>query len=479
MQQHPIPQNVLSMEFQLVGSLTIRQFAYLGIGGVLVFALFVLPIPDWIKWPLMLTVAAFAGSLAYIPINDIPFDRWIVAFFRAINSPTKRIWHKSPKKIEVLAADYTRRFLRSAENPPPASDRTKLDEYLATLRSNQPKSELDRAEESYIQSLPFEEGGPPPAPRPALLAPQVMAEPIEQRVIEEDLTKPAPLQPTVKPIITVHMPHKNIYVKKVSTTTVNRQLHSLASIEGTIVMPVRGEKTFELSEDLRKRIPTAESASSGLTGFESTPVIPAPPLPVEINQPVPTAPAPPSYDRAGLEAELAIEADQARADLIKRASVYQKPPAPTQPASHPVKPAPQPVQPAPILEEAPLPQFTTPQPTGKLEPVKPRKLPSGTVAPTPAVGRMAPQPSNIANVVVGLVRDHNGLLLTDVVVVVKDKDGEPVRALKSNKVGQFAISTPLPSGDYTISLGKDGYNFDTIAVTLDGQIFQPIEIRSK
>jgi hypothetical protein len=92
---------------------------------------------------------------------------------------------------------------------------------------------------------------------------------------------------------------------------------------------------------------------------------------------------------------------------------------------------------------------------------------------------MAPPPANVPNVIVGLVRDQNGLLLTEVVIIVKDSEDEPVRALKTNKVGQFAISTPLPNGPYTVSLEKDGFSFDTIAVNLNGEIFIPIEIKAQ
>jgi hypothetical protein len=91
---------------------------------------------------------------------------------------------------------------------------------------------------------------------------------------------------------------------------------------------------------------------------------------------------------------------------------------------------------------------------------------------------MAPPPANVPNVIVGLVRDPSGLLLTEVVIIVKDLAGEPVRALKTNKVGQFAISTPLPNGSYTIELEKDGFQFDIVAVNLNGDIFTPIEVRA-
>lgn len=515
MQQHPIPQNVMSVEFQLVGNLTLRQFAYIAVGGMLVFTLFVLPINDFIKWSLILLIGGLSASLAWLPINDITFDRWVVAFFRAINSPTKRIWRKEVKELPIFAQDYAQNLLNRAASLPTA-DRTKLEEYLATLRASQPKSDLDLAEQAYLESLPFEEGGAP-HPTAPLLGPQPAANlaeevlppvslPVEEvspepRVVEEDLTKPALLQPTVKPVITVHMPDKNIYVKRVSTTTVNRQLHSLSSLEGTIVLPVRGEKTFDISEDLKRRLypeELAETPAPPPPPVEvSPPVAAAPPQP-EIPQPPPTQPGGPDLayikepvpaqpdsrpqtDITAMEKKLAAEAAATREKLLKKPvppKAQSAPAAPPQPEAKPTSPPK--VDPKPEPARVSVPDRSKDTVNIPTTPPKAASQTSGNVVtPSPAVGKMAPPAANVPNVLVGLVRDQSGLLLVDVVIIVKDPDGEPVRALKTNKVGQFAISTPLPNGRYTIDLEKDGYKFDTIAVDLEGQIFTPIEIKAK
>ncbi|HET7713364.1 MAG TPA: PrgI family protein [Patescibacteria group bacterium] len=520
MQQHPIPQNVMSVEFQLVGNLTLRQFGYLAIGAMITFLIYLLPLTDWLKWPLLLSVATFFAALTWLPVNDMGLDRWVVAFFRAINSPTKRIWRKDPKELAIFTRDFSEHLLRRSVNPPGVADRTKLNEYLATLRASAPKSDLDQAEASYLESLPFEEGGPPPqilapllggqtvslaneALPPATAAPTpapAPAEVPEPRTIEEDLTKPSLLQPAIKPVITVHMPNKNIYVKKVSTTSVNRQLHSLSSLEGTIVLPVRGERTFEISEGLRNRLYPAQNIESvGQAGLNPAPPLQVPTAPSLAPLPpaqpaaepapkgpdlvykapaIPASPEGPATDVAAMEKKLAAEAEATRAALQQ---VQPKQEATTQAA-----PAPSPLK---IEKENPAPAPQTSQPTSapdrsqdkaSLSTPAPKPSPSSgnVIGATPAVGKMAPPPANVPNVIVGLLRDQAGLLLTDVVIIVKDQEGEPVRALKSNKVGQFAISTPLPNGKYTIDLQKEGYKFDTIALDLEGQIFTPIEIKA-
>lgn len=101
------------------------------------------------------------------------------------------------------------------------------------------------------------------------------------------------------------------------------------------------------------------------------------------------------------------------------------------------------------------------------------------VEPAPAIGKMAPQLTTVPNVVSGIVKDSAGMLLTNVVIVVKDSTDNPVRALKSNKIGQFAISTPLPDGVYTMELEKEGSEFDVVQITLGGKVMPPIEIRGR
>jgi len=100
------------------------------------------------------------------------------------------------------------------------------------------------------------------------------------------------------------------------------------------------------------------------------------------------------------------------------------------------------------------------------------------VKPQMAVGKMAPSLTTAPNVINGIVRDHQGLILSSVIIVVKDPKGEPVRALKTNKIGQFAISTPLPNGTYIMELESPGYSFDNVEVDVKGEVLPPIEIRA-
>jgi hypothetical protein len=100
------------------------------------------------------------------------------------------------------------------------------------------------------------------------------------------------------------------------------------------------------------------------------------------------------------------------------------------------------------------------------------------VRPQVAIGKMAPTLTSTPNVINGIVKDATGYLLPNVIIVVKDPGGEPVRALKTNKIGQFAISTPLPNGTYTIELEAEGRTFDIVEVDLEGRLLPPLEVRA-
>lgn len=87
--------------------------------------------------------------------------------------------------------------------------------------------------------------------------------------------------------------------------------------------------------------------------------------------------------------------------------------------------------------------------------------------------------TSFPNVINGIIRDSVGNYLEGVVVVIYDKTGMPVRALKTNRLGQFSGSTPLPNGTYRIELEKDNLTFDVLQIELAGSTLPPLEISAK
>ncbi len=96
---HPIPQNVTSFQFKLVGDMTLKQFGYLAAGAGLAYLLFVFFSRNYpiITWPVIVISALLGVAFAFVPIGSRPLDHWLAAFLRAVYSPTKRVWAKNGK----------------------------------------------------------------------------------------------------------------------------------------------------------------------------------------------------------------------------------------------------------------------------------------------------------------------------------------------------------------------------------------------
>lgn len=87
--------------------------------------------------------------------------------------------------------------------------------------------------------------------------------------------------------------------------------------------------------------------------------------------------------------------------------------------------------------------------------------------------------TSVPNVINGLILNSAGTPINGAILVVKDKDNNSIRALRTNKAGQFIASTPLSDGTYYLDVEKEGYSFDSWEVALTGQVVMPIEIRAK
>lgn len=97
MEQHPIPQQISSYQFKLVGDMTLKQFFQVA-GGVIISLIFYsTPLHPFIKWPFILLSAGLGAAMAFLPFQERPLERWIFAFFRSIYSPTLFSWKKSIK----------------------------------------------------------------------------------------------------------------------------------------------------------------------------------------------------------------------------------------------------------------------------------------------------------------------------------------------------------------------------------------------
>ncbi len=93
--EHPIPQQISSYQFRLVGDMTLKQFFQVAGGTLISLLVYSSSLPGFIKWPVAIASFLFGIALAFFPFGDRPLATWILLFLKSIYSPTIYIWKKS------------------------------------------------------------------------------------------------------------------------------------------------------------------------------------------------------------------------------------------------------------------------------------------------------------------------------------------------------------------------------------------------
>lgn len=119
-----------------------------------------------------------------------------------------------------------------------------------------------------------------------------------------------------------------------------------------------------------------------------------------------------------------------------------------------------------------------PMVTGSLPTLQASGARTGTVVATSNMSLLPAMPTS-PNVLAGMVFSSDGRIIDNAIVEIRDQQGFPVRALKTNRLGQFTIATPLPNGAYELDVEKEGFRFDILKIEARGEIIAPIEIKAK
>lgn len=332
MEQHPVPQNITSYQFRLIGDMTLKQFLELVAGGLVGLLFYATNLPGVIKWAFILLSVITGAAFAFMPVEERPLDRWILAFIKACYRPLQFVWKKSPTLPDV--------FTFSPKPTPPSA-------------SSQPTSPTSQT-------------------RPSL---------------------PTLLYPT--------------------TTTPKDQAES-------------------------------QRLDQVLTMFSQVVIDKKLPTPPPTKQPAPVA---------------------EKHTISKKIEFAPTPPVKITPQTKTPTP-----QITPITTK-PLPQ---PQLRGEIHLNQTITTPAKT-NPNLPFPSLPEQP----NILVGMILDHKGGIVENAIIEIKDAVGYPVRATKSNKLGQFFSATPLKNGTYTLETEKGGLRFTPLTISLTGKVYQPLEIRAQ
>ena len=128
MDNHPIPQDITGFQFKLIGSMTVKQFAYLATGVVIAwFIFFILSGFIFIRLPLAIIFLGLGVSLAFVPIDGRPMDLMITNLLKAIFAPTRYIYKKEggslssqtlqPASVPSAQTQQTKASTPAQQNP--------------------------------------------------------------------------------------------------------------------------------------------------------------------------------------------------------------------------------------------------------------------------------------------------------------------------------------------------------------------------
>ena len=103
MQEHPVPRQITTFEFKLIGELTIKQFGYLAFGAAAsVIIFFLVPKFFYINIILAIIPAVLAIGFAFVPVNDRPMDIYLKNLIKRLFSPTQYFFHKNNAPPKIL-----------------------------------------------------------------------------------------------------------------------------------------------------------------------------------------------------------------------------------------------------------------------------------------------------------------------------------------------------------------------------------------
>ncbi len=160
MENHPIPQDVTGFQFKLVGSMTIKQFGYVGAGVILSVIFFYSPLAWYLKFVLVPLFALIGISFAFLPIGGRPLDLMTSYFLNALIKPNQYVYQKvggslsfMELNLQPLAPKTTSTKAISTQIDPKF---IKKEEQLLSYLYNtatEPSSPIDKREDQFVAQL--------------------------------------------------------------------------------------------------------------------------------------------------------------------------------------------------------------------------------------------------------------------------------------------------------------------------------------
>jgi len=397
MREHAIPQDITGYRFHIIGNMTIKQFAEIGVGVFVGFLIYNTNLPVFVKWPLVFIVVGLGAMAAFVPIEERPLDHWVSAFIKVLYKPTKFFWRRIPKIPDpFLYTPSDQNTVREVEFDLRPAKRERIREYLRSVQTPEKLNPFDLTEQIRIASIMT-----------------TFTDVVVQHVDVEARVQRPNLKVRVRTLIS--------QPQEIAPDFAPVQLLPEMDYDPTLAPPFTTPETVVYASDqASSRLNTTQVAND--IQIPITPSISyAQPQSATENSPA----VPPTT-------EIIVEAG---AQIMPDARAYVESVAATNNLE--------------VTQQA----------------VTNADLPFPSIPTEP-------------NKVVGMVLRPNHELINDAIIEVQTTDGRVVRAVKSNALGQFFITTPLESGSYTLLVECDGFEFAPLQLILDGSVILPVEIRS-
>lgn len=480
MDQHAVPQDITGFKFKLVGDMTVKQFGELAGGAILAYIFYIANWHPILKFPFVGFFALMGVALAFFPVQERPLDLWLINFFKAIYRPTVYVW-----KRQNMAA------VKPQELPtPPKTAATSTLKQSATPQIN--FTPITIAEPLTAQ-VPLEASKesvavtPPPVQKPGNPGSINI-----QQLMANRTALPTNPSGTSGSVTTTEVPP----LTETQPAPSQDELVKQATLSIETLEKLRQDKLKELAAQKATPAPMEGAATGGVSPSSSTITTP-PPTPGRImtidaletmRKTSTTEQAERGASELSKNEALVNElVDQNKAlmmqiDEIKNNLVLIGKLSPSEQQTLDA-----------LTEEKTKLSAQITQLRGQI--TDQRVAPLRTAAyQAPAIDRKPPQVrvvdkvskqpvpitlTEVPNVINGVILDHSGNPIDGTILIIKDKAGNSIRALKANRVGQFIGSTPLESGTYYLELEKQNFTFDVLEITLNGGVLAPLEIRPK
>lgn len=404
----------MDVEFKLFGELTIRQFGYVAGGALAAFVCYVLFADiGLVRWPLVVFFGILGIMLAVFKVNDRPFEIWLANFIFAIFTSQRSIWKKSAKTPEILRSINVNSTSKGSTNT--VINRSPLSSvYLPNEEIEENISKEDKEEADRLSQIDSLWGTDTTQKVvPSTLQVNTNVTKVEEKPIEN-------IQTYSKPAITVPQVQE---VKTIPNETLKKEVKQIARLDLDDILPDKVSR-----EDMLEKMDEK-------TGVD-TPIIP-------VEEPV-------------ISNKVASVVNDATTDSLGVKNTEYVDTLKTQ------------------LEEQN--KIINSLRTKASESKVVMGAKNVVIDPTKTSSLNSSIDKDKANYVSGYVKEKSGKGLSNVTIIIKDSKFRPVRATRTNNLGAFNITTPLPNGDYSLEAVRSGMNFDNIDFSLDGSESKVFEL---